>query len=170
LPAGSSAWPFPTGRYQRNAREVSANAGLLRARADQVDACIGLIRKRRELLLELATLQDLPDEIAHRREMARLGRLHEHRLAQLQNELAETNAKIEVAAAQMRLAAALPIPVRDESPPAAPTQLTPAPAGFTADEVMAAVDELAEHMQDVPPEARRHLMLLLSGYLKEKRK
>jgi hypothetical protein len=170
LPAlnpGNSAWLFELGRLQRNTAIVSADADYLRARTDQAGACLLLIKKREELLLAIASLHDLPEKVAHQRELGRLDRLNELHLRHLQHELFETNARIEVAAANMRLAATLPIP---EVPQPAPAPPPAAPAGFSVDDVVTAVDELTDHMEEIPPEARKHLSILLSSYLKDKRK
>ncbi|MGE3703288.1 MAG: hypothetical protein AB7G08_31795 [Hyphomicrobiaceae bacterium] len=155
---------FEHRRHANNAREVAAHANYLRARADQADACLALVKKRRELLLEIASLRDLPDEIAHRRELGRLNRLNELRLAQLQHDLSETNAKIEVAIAQARLAAALPLPEREVERPVAAAP--PAPQLSAAD-----IRKAAEMMPELEnkPEAIDTLVLVLTGMLAEKR-
>ena len=164
MPAGTSIWPFEAGRYERNRRQVAAHADYLRARADQADACVALIKKRRELLLEIASLQDLPEEIAHRRELGRLNRLNELRLIQLQHELAQTDARIAVAGAQLRLVQLLPVPVPVVPPAPAPPAPPPPPAGLTP----ADVRKVLQAMPEIRPEAIETLVLMLSGVLAEK--
>lgn len=168
LPAlnpGNSAWPFQLGRIERNTAIVSRDADYLRARTDQANACLLLIKKREELLLAIASLHDLPEKVAHQRELGRLDRLNELHLRHLQHELSETSAKIAVAHANMRLAAALPIP---EVPPGPPPAPAPAPPALSAAEIRRAAQMMPEF--ENKPEAIDTLVLMLSGLMAEKNK
>jgi hypothetical protein len=167
LITGNSAWPFERGRYERNAAIVRANANYLQARTEQADACLALIKKREQLLLAIASLRDLPEKVAHQRELGRLSRLNELRLAQLQHQISEVNASIELAAASVRLAQYFPVkeppppaPVQAQVQQAAPVQ----PKGLTPTDVRAALQQYP----DIKPDAIEPIIMMLMGLMAEK--
>jgi hypothetical protein len=168
LTNGNSAWPFEVGRYERNARAVAASTRFIDAKTAQYAAFAAMVEKKEKLMLALANYDDLPDKIAHQRTLGRMTRTAELHRDELQNQITAINLQIELAAANMQLAQYMPV---REAPPAPAVQPPPVPTGFSAEDVIAAVDDITEHMQDFSPETRKHFMLLLSGYLgKEKRK
>ena len=163
LPSGNAVWGSERSRYERNAVTVGANTRWLEAKSAQYAAYAKLVARQEELVLALASYQDLPEKISHQRELGRLSRTAELRRVQLEYELAETNLKIDVAAANMRLAQTLPIP---EAPAAPPPQPAPAPAGLTPADIRRAAERLPEMVQH--PEAIDTLCMILSGLLAEK--
>ncbi len=166
LPSGNSGWPFERGRYERNALTVQAHTRWVDAKSAQLAAFAQLVKKKEDLMLAIASYEELPEKIAHQKALGRLDRLNELRMRQLQHELLETNARIEVAAANVRLAATLPIPEREE-PAAAAASPPPSPA-LNAAEIRKAAQMLPE--LDGKPELVDTLVLVLSGMLAEKHK
>jgi len=148
-------------RYDRNALTVAASTRFIEAKASQYAAFTGMVAKKEALVLALASYDDLPEKITHQRELGRISRTAELRREELQYQLAEINLKIEVAAANMRLAETLPIP---QSPPASPP--APAPMGLTP----ADVQKAAQMMPELKPESIETLLLMLGGLLAEKTK
>jgi hypothetical protein len=161
LPTGN-AWLGPAYRvYDRNRRTVEASANYLRARADQAQACVDLVRAREELAIAISRLAALPERCVHEYEKGRLDRLNELRLLRLQHELDETNARIALVAAQTQLASYTPQP--PDAPPPPPSA---APVGLSPSEV----EELVRaSLPEVSADTLRTLGLLLSGRLAEKR-
>jgi len=151
-------------RYDRNALTVAANTRLIEAKASQYAAFAVMVAKKEELMLALASYEDLPDKITHQRELGRMSRTAELRREELQYQLAEINLKIEVTAATMRLAETLPIPQSPPAPPPPPP--APAPMGLTPDDVQRVV----EQFPDIKPETIGPLILALGGMLAEKKK
>lgn len=159
LPSGNAVWGFERQRHERNALTVAASTKWLRAKADQGAAFVELLRQREESYLALLRLQSLPERAAHQYELGRLTRLNELQILKLQHERDEINAKIEVAAAQMRLAQYLPIPEVPAAPP------PPVPTGLTAAEVQ----QILEHVAELSTDTKEHLALLLAGAVQNKR-
>lgn len=161
---GHSPWPFERGALERNTRTVAADAGYLRARADQAAAMTELIGKRDDLAMAIARLHSLPERCAHEYEKGRLSRLNELRCLRLQHELDETTAKISLAAARLQLAQYEPQPAPPPEPPA-PIP-APAPTGLTP----ADVEKVAQAMPEMKPETIRSLLWALGGLMAEKAK
>lgn len=168
MPTGGGFALTEMGQLRKDAQYLGLYGAKLRALADNAVAMRELVEKRDALAMAIANLHSLPERCAHQYEMGRLSRHNEIELTRLNYEHDQLQAKIRNAAAQLQLTQFLPIP--ETSPPPPVQAPAAAPTGYSAEEVMAAVDDIAEHMQDVAPEARKHLALLLAGYLKEKRR
>ena len=167
MPTGGGFALTSTGQLRKDGQYLTLYSAKLRALADNAVAMRELIEKRDALALAISNLESLGERCRHQYEMGYLSRLHERQMLILQHEQEILDQKIRVAERQMELAKTLPIP---EVPQPTPAAAPPAPAGFSVDDVVMAVDELTDHMAEIPPEARRHLSLVLSAYLKEKRK
>jgi hypothetical protein len=170
LPVSSGkVWGSRTAIMEADARFVRAHGDYLQARTEQTQQMKMLVDARIGLALKIAELGVLPELAKHEYEKGRRDRAHDVAMQELTHQTTEVNARINLVRAQESLgdhmAALEPTPA-EPIPPPSPV----AARGLTAAQAVAAVNEIAMHLPEMTPEAREHLVLLLSGYFSEKSK
>ena len=155
LPAGRPFFDFwGADGLRADANYVEAHAELLAARGGQARAMAALMLARVDLGLAIAKFRTLPELARHAYELGRENRLHELRMAQLENEATEVEAEVRLAQVRRQLAALRP-----------PLPSAPNESGLsTAD-----IERVLQQFPDVPAEAIAPILMAIRGLMAERK-